>query len=209
MPRKRAEEPVELDENPVICAFDPGGTSGWSVLRVHAEALVRPDVSILENMLHWTHGQFVGPENEQASEIIGIISSFPGCCVLFEDFILRTANGGREVLSPVRITAKVSYGLFLAGGPEIHTQAASEAKNVATDARLKLWGFYQRTGGLEHARDADRHGLTWLRKAKQYPWMRAACWPYLYGAGQEFDSTPEGEFGPASADENDEDEDIG
>jgi hypothetical protein len=191
----KEKEPEELPENPILCSFDPGGTTGWSVLHVHAEALADPDIPILSNVLHWAHGQLVGPENEQASQILGIIAQWPGCAVLFEDFVLRVKSGDRDLLSPVRITAKVEYGLFLAGTQEIYKQMPSEAKSVATDDRLKSWGFYQREGGLEHARDADRHGLSWLRKCKQHSWLRARCWPYLYGPGGEFaaGTTTEGE----------------
>jgi hypothetical protein len=188
MARKRGIEIVPCAD-PTVVAIDPGQTTGWSVMSVHPEALLDSGVSILHNILHWTHGQIVGPEDSQASEVLGIVDMFPGACVLIEDFILRTANAGREVLSPVRITAKIEYGLWLVGGVS-YRQMPSEAKSVATDNRLKSWGFYQREGGLEHARDADRHALTWLRKCKQHEWMRRACWPYLFGE--------EGEFGSSS-----------
>jgi hypothetical protein len=181
--RKRAE--VVPCADPTVVAIDPGETTGWSVMSVHPEALSEGDVSILQNILHWTHGQIVGDENAQASEVLGIVDMFPGACVLIEDFILRTANAGREVLSPVRITAKIEYGLWLVGAVS-YRQMPSEAKSVATDDRLKSWGFYERAGGLQHARDADRHALTWLRKSKQHAWMRAACWPHLFGDGAEF-----------------------
>lgn len=169
---------------PTVVSVDPGGTTGWSVISVHPDALVDPDVAILDNIVHWTHGQFSGDENAQASEVLGLIDSFPGCCVVIEDFILRTSNGGREVLSPVRITARIEFGLYVGGGlvPSFR-QMPSEAKSVATDARLRDWGFYERKGGLEHARDADRHGLVWLRKCKQHQWMPAQCWPYLFSGG--------------------------
>lgn len=184
--RKKAGEDVEPLADPTLVAFDPGGTTGYSVMTVHPLALVDPAVAILHNVLHWGHGQIVGDENTQSAEMLGIVDAWPGCCVLIEDFILRVSSGDREVLSPVRITAKVEFGLFLAGTVPHFRQMPSEAKNVATDDRLKSWGFYQREGGQQHARDADRHALTWLRKCKQHAWMRAQCWPYLYAPGAEF-----------------------
>jgi hypothetical protein len=198
VPRKKPEVPLE---DPTIVWIDPGGTSGWSVMSVHPAALIEPKVSILENITHWSHGQIGGDENAQASELLGLIDAWPGCCVGHEDFILRTAVTSREVLSPVRITAKVEFGLFLAGGVPYFRQMPSEAKNVATDDRLRAWGFYERSGGKEHARDADRHNLTWLRKCKQHRFMREQCWPYLFGPGGEF------YIEPKKAEE--EDEDIG
>lgn len=190
MAKKKGEDVKPLD-NPTLVTVDPGGVTGWSVTSVHPEALCVPEVRILSNVLHWSHGQITGSENEQTAQLLGIIDSWPGCYVLIEDFILRTAISSREVLSPVRITAKLEYALWVVGKTSSR-QMPSEAKSVATDSRLKSWGFYQREGGLEHARDADRHALTWLRKCKEKEWLRKACWPYIYGPGGEFGaSVPE------------------
>lgn len=180
MTARKGKVEVELLDDPCVLAIDPGGTTGWSVLMVHRDALVDPEVPVLNNILHWGHGQISGDENEQASELLGIVDAWPGCCVLIEDFILRVSSGDRDVLSPVRITAKVEFGLYLVGS-QAFRQMPSEAKSIATDERLRNWGLYQREGGLGHARDADRHGISWLRKSKQHEWMRRACWPYLYG----------------------------
>lgn len=198
----RSAKDVVFAESPVLVSIDPGGTTGWSVLGVHPEALCEPDVAILNNIEHWSHGQIGGDENDQAAELLGLIDSWPGCCVLFEDFILRTSVSSREVLSPVRLTARVEFGLHLSGGDiPVFKQMPSEAKSVVTDERLRQWGFYQREGGLEHARDADRHGLTWLRKCKQFEWMRRQCWPYLYGT--------DGPYSYLPSDAAEEDEEIG
>lgn len=179
--RKKGVDVEDLMWCPTIVSVDPGGTTGWSVISVHPESLVDPDVSILENVIHWSHGQIVGPEDSQASQVLGLIDSWPGCMVLIEDFVLRVSSGDRDLLSPVRITAKIEFGLYVAdGNVPVHKQMPSEAKSVATDSRLKSWGFYERKGGLEHARDADRHGLVWLRKCKSKQWMLPNCWPYLY-----------------------------
>jgi hypothetical protein len=182
MARKRA---VELVSDPTLVSFDPGGTTGWSILVVHPDALRIPDVPILGNIVHWAHGEIGGDENEQASQMLGIATEWPGACVLFEDFILEIMLKSRELLSPVRITAKAEYAFWL---HKVRTfrQGREVAKRTATDDRLKRWGFYQREGGLGHARDADRHGLTWLRQCKQHAWLRAECWPYLFGPAGEF-----------------------
>jgi hypothetical protein len=183
---RKGKNDVELVDYPTVVWFDPGGTTGWSVISVHPEALIENDVTILDNIINWTHGQIVGDENEQASAMLGIVAAWPGCCVGHEDFILGKFSADRELLSPVRITAKVEFGLFLAGGVPYFRQMPSEAKKVATDERLRSWGLYEREGGQGHARDADRHAITWIRKCKQYEWMRRQCWPYLFGPGAEF-----------------------
>lgn len=196
---------MELLDNPTIVAVDPGGTTGWSVMSVHPEALAG-DASILLNIMHWSHGEISGEENTQASEVLGIIDSWPGCVVVIEDFILRSSVTSRELLSPVRITEKIDYGMFLAGGRvPMFKQMPSEAKTSITDDRLRSWGFYQREGGLKHARDADRHALRWLQKCKQHAWMRAACWPYLFGTEGEYASAGAG----VSESAPDDDEELG
>lgn len=203
MPPKRRKtrkaRDVVLADAPVLVSVDPGGTTGWSVISVHPESLAYPDIPILNNIEHWSHGQIVGDENDQAAEILGLIDTWPGCAVLFEDFILRTSVTSREVLSPVRITARVEFGLYLSAQPvPFFRQLPSEAKSIATDERLKMWGFYERSGGMQHARDADRHGLTWLRKCKGSEVMRRSCWPHLFASGGPF------YVGPTSSDEEDE-----
>jgi hypothetical protein len=154
---------------------------------VHPEALAIPSVRILNNIEHWSHGEIGGDEDEQVVALVGLIDQWPGCCILIEDFILRKLLASRELLSPVRITAKLEYAAFIGGfSSRVFKQLGAEAMNTVTDERLKSWGFYQRTGGLEHARDADRHALTWLQECKKTAWLRQRCWPYLFGPGAEF-----------------------
>lgn len=187
MAKKRRQDPPI--DSPVVVAIDPGGTTGWSVMKVHPEALCRPRVSILRNIEHWSHGEVTGPEDRQTMEIMGIIEQWPGCCILIEDFILRKLLKSRELLSPVRLTAKLEYACFLSGITDrVFKQAGNHAMDTATNERLKRWGLYERAGGLEHARDADRHAITWLRECEKTPWLRARCWPYLFGVGEEFGS---------------------
>lgn len=180
---KRLTVPDEDDESSLstVIALDPGGTTGWCVLAVHPESLVEPDVTILGNILWWTSGQFTGTEYKQNSQIIDLIECWPYAAVLLEDFILRKQLRSRELLSPVRITSVIEYELERVGRP-CFKQQPSEAKNTATDDRLKNWGLYRREGGEEHARDATRHAITFLRRAKDRPNIRHRAWPSLYGA---------------------------
>lgn len=185
MPKRRQIKIADLLPNPTVLAIDPGGTTGWAVMSVHAEALCAPRVSILNNIEHWSHGEIGGPEAEQVTQIMGIYEQWPGACLLIEDFILRKMLMSRELLSPVRITAMLSYACFL-GGYAYYLQNGGYAMSTATDSRLKEWGLYERAGGMRHARDADRHAITWLRQCKTEAFLRAKCWPYLYGPGGEF-----------------------
>lgn len=183
---------VEPGESPTVVSFDMGTVIGWAVWSVHAESLVDPQVKILGNVDLWSHGQIdthntVSGEMAAIDECVQIVDGFPGAAVLMEDFILRMYSKGRELLAPVRLNAMMDYGLRRTLHVDFsHRQQPSEAKSTVTDERLKLWGFYQREGGLEHARDADRHAITFLRKAKdlkQGAGRRALWWPHLYGPG--------------------------
>ena len=181
----------ELGDAPTVCAFDMGGVTGWAAWTVHPEALTDPEVRILDNVDHHTWGQIDarGPDAEVncIREAVRIVRGFPGCAVLMEDFILQIYSKGRDLLTPVRLNAMFDYALGTQLGINItHRQMPSEAKTTVTDARLKIWGFYTREGGQEHARDADRHAILFLRKAKdpqRGALRRAAWWPHLYGPG--------------------------
>lgn len=116
-------------------------------------------------------------------ELIALIDAWPGCVVVTEDFILRQMNMARDLLAPVRIMAGLDY-LLWKRGMVMYRQQPSEAKGAVTDARLKLWGFYSSSGAQRHARDATRHAITFLRKAKDLnmgPGRRALAWPHIYG----------------------------
>lgn len=172
----------EFCSSPTVLTLDPGGTTGWSIMGVHPEALLFPDVPILSNVEHWSSGQLVGPEIEQAEEIVDIVEDWPGIAVVLESFVLRQQHVD---LAPVRITSMVDYALWHRH-LQSFKQTPAEAKNTATDARLKSWGFYKREGGMEHARDADRHALTFLRKCKERLNLRVYAWPHLYGKQGEY-----------------------
>ena len=199
---------VELVTAPTVIGVDPGGTLGWSVMVVHPEALVDPDVTILGNLLHHANGQIraIPPKVLTGKEpkalelsleerrcvrmlIQDVLSTWHGAAMVIEDFLLRKKVMDRELLSPVRLTAALELALEYEGlEMTLHRQSPSEAKSTATDDRLKSWGLYRRAGGQQHARDADRHAITFLKKAKQRGSVRGAAWPHLY--------TPAGDLRP-------------
>lgn len=171
-----------------IIGLDPGGTTGWSLMSVHAEALFDPEVPLMENITFWQHGQIdcgtlkgnrgtsgvgdvedgVSTHGEAAgvNEIISLLRAWPGATVVIEDFIIRQMNQGRDFLAPVRITAALNQYMYNQNR-EMYYQQPSLAKTAATDERLKMWNLYERSGGLNHARDADRHVITFIKRLKQ------------------------------------------
>jgi hypothetical protein len=191
------ESEITYGEATVI-AIDPGGTTGWSLITIHPEALTEPKADIFHNIFDHKHGQVdcgsrrgnlgdslhdgISTEGEFSGvfDLVEFIKAWPSAAVIIEDFTLRQLRMDRDLLSPVRITAAIGYSMWLAGR-DYHVQSASDAKRVCSDDRLKEWRMYEPAGGLRHARDADRHAILFLRKAKMRKNFRALAWPHLYG----------------------------
>ncbi len=187
-----------------VIAIDPGETTGWSVWSVYPEALSEPGEKILDNIQMWTHGQvdcinrtegieamengapgieFI-KEGEAigVAELVGLLRSWEGAAVVIEGFILRRSTMDDALLSPVRITAALSQWLWQQKRSWFRQQPAF-AKTTVTDERLRRWGLYQKAGSQVHARDADRHAITFLRTCrdpKKGPLLRARAFPHLY-----------------------------
>jgi hypothetical protein len=196
---------LDLVTAPTVIGIDPGGTTGWSVMVVHPEALVDKEVPILGNIQYHGNGEIAAiPNNGKSVKALelsnaerlcvrallaDVLVRWPGSALIIEDFLLRKRTMDRELLSPVRLTAVLEWEVE---NLDLHMhlvrQQPSQAKTVATDERLRQWGLYKRAGGMQHARDADRHSITFLRSAKQKGSIRGAAWPHLY--------TPSGELRP-------------
>lgn len=172
--RLRAEEEDDLTAFSSVTAVDPGGSTGICTVWYWASGLAQPNVPMQKCLLGWQAQCLRGGENEQTLEILRWFAnrSFgqDKADMVIEDFILRSAIKGRELLSPVRIGHKIDYqlwrGLKVASGERLqfepYWQSPGDAKSVMTDERLKLMAMY--TPGPDHARDATRHALMWLRK---------------------------------------------
>lgn len=211
--KRAAVDASELSSRPTVIAFDPGGTTGWALYTVRPEALSNldehRDERLLDNVIKWEHGQVdcgstkgnlgtslhpgvsTSGENAGIDELVGLVRAWPGAAIVIEDFILDPSrfNTGRDLLSPVRITAPLSYMLWLQRRAPFF-QSASLAKSTVTDERLKRWGYYSSTGGLNHARDADRHALTFLRRCanptRESRELREAAWPHIFAVGGKY-----------------------
>jgi hypothetical protein len=198
------DDEISYDAATVI-AIDPGGTTGWTLISVHPECLVADDAKVLDNIFIHQHGQVdcgsrrgnlgtslhsgISTDGEFSGvyDLAKFIKSWPVAAIVIEDFTLRQMRKDRDLLSPVRITAALGYSIWR-DGRDYHVQSPADAKRVCTDARLKEWRMYDPTGGLVHARDADRHAILFLRKAKQSKNFRALAFPHLYGEGGAYES---------------------
>ncbi|ATN89582.1 RuvC-like resolvase [Gordonia phage Bonum] len=188
-----------------IIAFDPGGTTGWSIMRLDPAKLLDKTVRPNDVVTVWHHGEIdCGAQSGSAGtsaiaqggdlghsetgeaagvflceRLIRVGAGVPRTVVVVEDFILRTQSKGRDALSPVRITGGLDQLLWEGKNVPypLTKQQPSEAKSSVTDERLKLWGFYE--SGSRHARDADRHALLFLRKVRASRAKMFAAWPLL------------------------------
>lgn len=159
---------LDVDDMYVCNAFDPGGTTGWAVFAVHSDAIDDPECRIIDNIEFWSAGQFFGPEDSQTQEMWDLVEQWPDAHIVIEDFVLRKFSSARELLSPVRLTARFEERLKCMGDKRpIIKQPGSLAMSAITDVRLKKMGLYNPLIGKEHARDAVRHNLTWLKRAKK------------------------------------------
>jgi hypothetical protein len=179
----------ELGTEPTVISIDPGGVTGWSIMTVHPKALVDPELSVLNNIDHWTHGEIrcnrqdgkfdQEAENVGVAEIIDLISAWDGAAVVLEDFILRKMQMDRELLTPVRINGALDYALW-AMRFKVVKQLSSVVFPQCNDTRMKAWGLYERAGGMGHARDADRHAIYLFRKLLKDRKLRGKLFPHIY-----------------------------
>ena len=157
-----------------VLAIDPGGTTGmaWGVFTWKGTV----GRTVAEGELMGSCQIDKADELEHTSEILATLETFRTLCrragvkrveVVIEDFVLRPqiATKGREMLSPVRITAMIEAGHIglYRYRLEYHLQGPAEAKGFATNDRLKRWGV-QTHGGGRHAKDAWRHIAVFLAK---------------------------------------------
>jgi len=173
---------------PRVLAIDPGRTTGLAVAWIDPDVLFDPAASVRTAVVAWSAVMIADEENKQIQRIckaISILGSGPwaneGLAVVTEDFIPRSLNKSRDFLSPVRINAVLDHELFKGVLAErwgckatertteritrpLSRQSPSDAKTVITDGRLKNWIMY--TPGPDHARDATRHALLWVRRMK-------------------------------------------
>lgn len=93
-----------------------------------------------------------------------------------EGFDLRMQSKDPSLLAPVRVANTIMDRLD-GSGQRVFFQSASDAKNIVTDTRLKSWMMYDRSSGA-HARDADRHAITFVRRFTAERSLRTTLFGY-------------------------------
>jgi hypothetical protein len=168
--------------------IDPGGTTGWGVIAVDPSILTENKPINPHSVAHWACGELTGNMNQQASQVLELFDLWDDAAVGIERFHVRQLA---VELSPVAITEKVEYGLWLmekwqaeeeerpVGRPRLmFKQEPSLAKRTLTDDMMRELGFW--VPGKDHKRDAIKHCYTFLQRMQEKPQARAAAWPSLF-----------------------------
>lgn len=166
----------------VVVWADPGEHLGWSVHRVPIARLVVAGQVGSVRETWWRTGVV------RAGSTTASVDSYLALCraawerageddvvvVGTEGFSLEMLSRDLSLLEPVRFNAVLMDRLH-GTGVRVEVQQPGERK-VITDARLQTWGLWKPGSG--HARDAQRHGLLFLRRFATQPHLRAR-----YGLG--------------------------
>lgn len=162
-----------------IIGIDPGASTGWARLTVPRASLYG---NVPGKILEWDYGVFFGPENQQVIELCRLARGTQsldykiGPALVVEDFDYESQVRDKELLSPVRIAAKLDYAVSRgeADDARMILQSRGQAKSTVTDDRLRRWGFWVK--GPDHIRDGFKHALTALRRAKASREFRDLLW---------------------------------
>lgn len=184
-------KPDAGDERKVfVVGFDPGGTTGWCVMRINLRvlaaeglrgvAMANPDPAIFS----METGVFTGPEPYHAEMMAallrgtwmhseGIFDAGPESDLFIcsiESFSLREVfTSDPDLLSPVRVTAAFHSLTWRSLTVPVVSHSPSDAKRTFTDHRLKMLNLW--TDGEEHPRDATRQAALAARKVVDSQWI--------------------------------------
>lgn len=162
----------------VVVWADPGVTTGWSLHSTPIDLLVREGQVGALRETTWKTGQFrfdntsdsVDAYLRLCRKVYEEVADDEDVFVMgAEGFTLMMLSTDHALLEPVRFNA-VLLDRLRGTGQGVEFQQPTE-RLVITDQRLKLWGVYK--PGAEHARDAQRHGLVFMRRFASQPKLRA------------------------------------
>ena len=140
------------DHPPFLLVIDPGRTTGIAFID-------QKDYS--NPVILWSDElDFMGTCNRVNSTLM---THRENVQVLMERFTItpQTGKNGPGALDAIGIIGVVRYLATAYGAPEIEYQSPQQAKQFCDNTRLRAVGFWHR-GGAGHARDALRHGVTYL-----------------------------------------------
>lgn len=152
----------------VVVWADPGVTTGWSVHRVPIRVLLSVGQVAALPVTWWRLGQYRSTDTSAAVDTYlelcrGVWYQAEDDDVVvigYEGFHLMMQSSDPALLEPVRFEA-VLRDRLRGSGVVVERQMPGE-RSIITDARLRLWGLW--VPGKDHGRDAQRHGLSFIRK---------------------------------------------
>jgi|SRR5580698_9435146 hypothetical protein len=164
-----------------VIGIDPGGTTGWCRLTVPRDSVFgREESSIIE----WDYGEVSGHEPQQVVLLARLaretqsLDYLVGPALVVERWDVDPHFQSRDTsaLSPARIGAMLLYAQHRGdlSDARVTFQSRVQAKQALTDERLRALGLYVK--GSEHVRDATRHALCALRRARQSSELRKEMW---------------------------------
>ena len=130
-----------------LVALDPGETTGYA--HFHAGKLV-------------SSSQLPTHRIKVSVPILQKVILPSTSLVVYEDYRIyawKTESHAWASLHTPKLLGVIETVAHLTDTPTF-TQMAQQAKQFCTDQKLKEWGYYQ--PGLQHARDAIRHGCYYL-----------------------------------------------
>lgn len=180
-----------VTKNLHVIGIDPGALTGWCRVTVPRQSIFGDaDSEIVE----WDYGIFQGDECEQAINIARYAretqsldyKTGPALVVEAWDIAPHAKSTDPETLSPIRIGSHLVMLRYLTDlfqkGPGINwlgdstvTFQSRTIKSSMDDDRLKSRHMYV---AQDDIRDATRHALMALRRARNNPEFAEQLWPY-------------------------------
>lgn len=165
-----------------IIGIDPGGTTGWAWLTVPRKCIYGKEPA---QITEWDYGEVGGNELTQVKRLCELartaqsLDYLVGPAMVIEgwDVDPEFKSLDEETLSPIRIGAMLKFAHYrgdMGKDVRLSFQSRGLAKEAYTDDRLRAAGMY--VPGSDHIRDATRHALTALKRARKSVEYREVLW---------------------------------
>ena len=165
-----------------VIGIDPGVTTGWARITVPRLAVFGDEPS---RIIEWKTGSWRGRVSDQVHEAARFARETQslaykiGPALVVEDFDFGRPLSDPEVYTPSYFAQQLHYveeQTALLADAHVFMQKRATAKATMTDERLQAIGVWETRGQQDHERDALRHALTALRRAKKSMRVRLAMW---------------------------------
>lgn len=166
--------PITEEGGYFLHCLDPGGDSGLALLYIKRKDFDLVDYRTVPYDPH-------GDQEMPTETLIEWKLNYPGSHrLVYEDFHVRNTKAQKDTTA-LKVIGSVDQMLFDRRIYErVHAQQPVEAKDMVTDEDLGKLGLLLGGNEARHMRDALRHGITYLTRARYLPVCRIA---YPQGGG--------------------------